>query len=111
MVPNYRLLLHHELNELVVVNAAIAILISLADHFVDLIVSELLADGSHDMAKLGSGNEAVVVTVEDLDALAVWTPCWLGLQRTLNASRISSSESVSFIFLAIMVKNSVRSWC
>lgn len=35
------------------------------------------------------------------------SPC-LEVYLALNASRISSSESVSFIFLAIMVRNSAR---
>jgi len=41
-------------------------LISLADHLVDFLVGQLLANGRHDMAKLGCGDEAVVIAVEDL---------------------------------------------
>lgn len=48
------------------VNTSIAILISLANHLINLLVSQLLADGSHDVAQLGRGDEAVVVAVEDL---------------------------------------------
>ena len=87
------LLLHHELDELVVwrriglaaffragdigyrcltINAAITILVSLPDHLVNLVVSELLADRSHNVTELGSGNETVVVTIEDLGAESVW---------------------------------------
>src|SRR5690242_14493998 len=78
-----RLFLHHELDELVVcgmsawywmlrnrsptVNATITVLVSLPDHLVDLVVSELLADGGHDVTQLSSGDEAVVVAVKDLE--------------------------------------------
>jgi len=62
--------LHHELDELVVVDSAIAVLVSLSDHLINLIISELLADGGHDMSKLSSRNETVVVTVEHLESLA-----------------------------------------
>lgn len=48
------------------VNATIAILVGLADHLVDLVISELLADRRHDVTELGGGDEAVVVTVEHL---------------------------------------------
>lgn len=62
------------------------------------------------MTQLGGGDEAVVVAVEDLDSwldIIVLASPWRQCDRTLKASRISSSESVSFIFRAIMVKNSV----
>jgi len=59
------------------------------------------------VAELSRRDEAVIVTIEDL---ATVSPSFLEpltqRERTLNASRISSSESVSFIFLAIMVRNS-----
>lgn len=65
------------------------------------------------MTQLGRGDEAVVVAVEDLVPLLATRPSpspvvagKLRGDRTLKASRISSSESVSFIFLAIMVRNS-----
>ena len=80
------LLLHHELHELVVcsrlvescggaisepwqkrtIDAAVAILVSLADHLVDLVVRELLADRCHNVAELSRRDEAVVVAVEHL---------------------------------------------
>jgi hypothetical protein len=84
----YRSFLHHKLDELVVlrthvlvwsslegsqkrtVNTPVSVLVGFANHLVNLVVGQLLADGSHDMAKLGGGNEAVVVTVEDLERLA-----------------------------------------
>jgi hypothetical protein len=48
------------------VNTPITVLISLADHLVNLVVGELLANRRHDMAQLGRRDEAVVVPVEDL---------------------------------------------
>lgn len=51
------------------IDATIAILVSLADHLVDLVISELLTNRSHDVTKLSSRNEAVVVAVEHLERL------------------------------------------
>lgn len=51
------------------VDPAITILVRLADHLIDLVVSELLTNGSHDVTELGSGNEAVVVAIEHLECL------------------------------------------
>jgi len=123
------LLLQHELDELIIyhmqmsinaattteakglcltVNAAVAVLVRLADHLVHFIVCELLANRGHHVAQLGGRDVAVVVAVEHLKrqlAKADRPTASAGL--TLNASRISSSESVSFILRAIMVRNSV----
>lgn len=51
------------------VDAAVSVLVSLSDHLVDLVVGQLLADRGHDVAQLGSGDESVVVAVEDLERL------------------------------------------
>jgi hypothetical protein len=56
------------------VNTSVTVLIGLTDHLIDLIVSQLLTDGGHDVAELGGGNEAVVVAVEDL-CLSASCPC------------------------------------
>jgi hypothetical protein len=48
------------------VDTPVAILVSLTDHLIHLIVCELLADRSHDMTELSSRDEAIVITVEDL---------------------------------------------
>jgi hypothetical protein len=56
------------------VNTSVTVLIGLTDHLIDLIVSQLLTDGGHDVAELGGGNEAVVVAVEDL-CLSASGPC------------------------------------
>lgn len=57
------------------------------------------------MAELSSRDEAIVITIEDLTDQHPLSLC-IADQLTLNASLISSSESVSFIFLAIIVRNS-----
>merc|ERR1712146_15172 len=75
-----RLLGHHDLDELLVVDLAVTVNVRLADHLIDLLVRQLLAKVGHDVAQLSSGNEAVAVLVEDT-----------------KASLSSSSESVSFI--------------
>jgi len=63
------LLLHHELNKLVIINTPIAVLVGLADHLVNLVIGKLLTDGGHDVTELGSGDEAVVVAIEHLEGL------------------------------------------
>lgn len=52
------------------VDSAITILVSLSDHLINLVIGELLADGGHDVSEFGSGNEAVVIAVEDLEGFA-----------------------------------------
>lgn len=52
------------------VDPSVAVLVSLPDHLIDLVIGELLADAGHDVPELSGGNEAVVVTVEDLEGLA-----------------------------------------
>ena len=63
------LLGHHHLDELLVVDLAIAVDVSLADHLVDLLVGELLAEVGHDVTELGGGDEAIAVLVEHLEGL------------------------------------------
>jgi len=48
------------------VDSAITILISLSDHLINLIICQLLTNGCHDMTELSSGDESVVITIEDL---------------------------------------------
>eukprot|EP00413_Alexandrium_margalefii_P011874 CAMPEP_0204533936 /NCGR_PEP_ID=MMETSP0661-20131031/12586_1 /ASSEMBLY_ACC=CAM_ASM_000606 /TAXON_ID=109239 /ORGANISM="Alexandrium margalefi, Strain AMGDE01CS-322" /LENGTH=124 /DNA_ID=CAMNT_0051540357 /DNA_START=83 /DNA_END=454 /DNA_ORIENTATION=+ len=64
-----RSLRHHHLDELLVVDLPVAVDVRLADHLVDLLVRELLAQVRHDVAKLGRTDEAVAVAVEDLEGL------------------------------------------
>jgi hypothetical protein len=60
--------------ELRTIDTSITILIGLSDHLIDLIICQLLSDGCHDMAKLGSGDESIVVTIEDLNIRKRWLP-------------------------------------
>lgn len=71
---------------------------------------------THDMLQLGSRDMAVIVLVENLseqepsmDIHFVSFERRADTELTLKASRISSSESVSCIFLAIRVMNSAKS--
>merc|ERR1712170_63279 len=68
-VNTMKLLGHHHLNELLVVNLAIAINISLSDHLIDLLVRKLLTEVSHDVSELGSRDESVAILVEHLKGL------------------------------------------
>ena len=62
------------------------------------------------MTELGGGDETIIVAIEDLSTESALIPYTKrSCKPTLNASLISSSESVSFIFLAIMVRNSTIS--
>ncbi|EKG02412.1 hypothetical protein TCSYLVIO_006561 [Trypanosoma cruzi] len=64
-----RSLAHHHLDELLVVDLAIAVHVGLADHFVHLLVRQLLAEVRHDVAQLGGGDEAVAVLVKHAERL------------------------------------------
>jgi hypothetical protein len=70
MNPSPHLLAGHHLDELLVVDLTVAVNVSLADHLVDLLVGELLAEVGHDVPELRSGDEAVAVLVEDAEGLA-----------------------------------------
>jgi len=63
------LLGHHHLDELFVVNLAVTVDIGLADHLVDLLIRELLAEVRHHVAQLGSADEAVAIFVKDAEGL------------------------------------------
>merc|ERR1719478_1408185 len=65
----FRLLGHHDLDELLVVDLAVTVNVGLADHLVDLLVGELLAEVGHDVAELSRRDEAVAVLVEDAEGL------------------------------------------
>ena len=51
---------------LLVVDLPVAIDVRLADHLVDLLVRQLLAEVRHHVAQLGGADEAVAITVEHL---------------------------------------------
>lgn len=49
------------------VDSPIAVLVGFPDHLIDLIVRQLFPNGRHDVAEFGRRDEAVVVTIEDLE--------------------------------------------
>ena len=51
---------------LLVVDLSVAIDVRLADHLVDLLVRQLLAEVRHHVAQLGGADEAVAITIEHL---------------------------------------------
>merc|ERR1712100_267667 len=61
---------HHHPDELLVVDLSVTVDVSLSDHLVDLLVSELLTEGGHDLPQLGGRDELVSISVEDLEGLA-----------------------------------------
>ncbi|KAL8172218.1 hypothetical protein V2J09_024022 [Rumex salicifolius] len=79
---------HHDLDKLIIIDLAITIHISLPDHLINFLICELLAQVGHHMTEFSSRDESIL---------------------TLKASLSSSSESVSFIFLAIRLRNSGKS--
>lgn len=91
------------------VDSPITVLICLTDHLIYLVISQLFPNRRHDMAKFRRRDESVVVTVEHLecflDALLVSSKSPF-LIHILVHTLISSSESVSFILRAIIVRNS-----
>merc|ERR1719215_1005542 len=58
---------HHHLNELLVVDLSVTIHISLANHFINLLVRQLLAQVCHHVTQLSRRNETITVTVKDLE--------------------------------------------
>merc|ERR1712211_200980 len=87
-----RLLCHHHLDKLLIIDLSVAIDVSLSDHFIHLLIGQLLAQVGHDV-----GNSA-----------ALMKP-FPSRSKTLNASMSSSSVSVSFILRAIKERNSGKS--
>merc|ERR1712078_347960 len=62
------LLGHHHLDELLVIDLAIAINIGLANHLIDFLISELLTEVGHHMPQLRSTDESIAITVENLES-------------------------------------------
>merc|ERR1711879_680753 len=58
------LLSHHDLDELFIVDLAITVNVGLAEHLVNLLISQLLTKVGHDVAQLGSGDKAIAVLVK-----------------------------------------------
>jgi hypothetical protein len=78
------------------VNSAVAVLISLSDHLVNLVVSQLLANRSHDVAELSGRDKTVVVAVKDLECLS---DLLLGIRVLHLASHHGQEfcEGISFV--------------
>ena len=77
---------HHHSDELFVVDVTVTVDIGLSDHFIDLLIGELLAKVSHHMAQLRGGDETVAVFVEDAERL---------LARSANMSLSTEGGSTS----------------
>merc|ERR1712100_764825 len=60
---------HHHLHELLIIDLAITVNISFPDHFIDLLICELLAQIGHNMTQLGSADETVAVAIKHLESL------------------------------------------
>ncbi|KAK8957619.1 hypothetical protein KSP39_PZI001215 [Platanthera zijinensis] len=63
------LLGHHEFDKLLVVDLSITINISFADHLINLLICQLLSKVCHDMAKLGSRDEPILILVKHPEGL------------------------------------------
>merc|ERR1719333_1352620 len=61
------LLGHHHFDELLVVDLTISIDIRLTDHFINLLIGELLTQVGHHMPQLRSRDETIAITVKDLE--------------------------------------------
>lgn len=102
-----------------IIDLAISINVCFSDHLVNFLVGQLLPKVRHHMAQLSSTDVTVPILEQSTRWLKSTTPHQnvvrmnadgsVTLSKTRNASRISSSLSVSFIFLAIMVRNSGKS--
>ena len=55
---------HHHLDELLVVDLAITVDVGLADHLIDLLISELLAQIGHDVTQLRGGDKTSISKIE-----------------------------------------------
>merc|ERR1719198_274986 len=60
---------HHHLDEFLVVDLAITIYVSFANHFIDFFVGKLLTEIGHDMAQLCCTDEAITVAIKHLECL------------------------------------------
>merc|ERR1719195_680407 len=58
---------HHHLHELLVVDLPVTIHVSLTNHLVHFLVGELLAQVRHDVPQLCGADEAVPITIENLE--------------------------------------------
>merc|ERR1719387_2080341 len=66
---SHRSLGHHHLHKFFIVDLPITIYIGLADHLIDLFIRELLAKVGHHVPQLRSTDEAVSITIKNLEGL------------------------------------------
>lgn len=106
-----------------IVDLAVPIDICLSDHLVYLLVGQLFPQVRHDVTQFCGTDIAVsILNINKVDCYPIQKfgeqnypgrnkvrSSFITLSKTLKASLISSSLSVSFIFLAIMVRNSGKS--
>merc|ERR1719265_692796 len=59
---------HHHLDELLVIDLPISVNVSLPDHFIDLLVSQLLTKICHHMPQLRSTDESIAIAVENFES-------------------------------------------
>merc|ERR1711924_275685 len=59
---------HRHLDELLIIDLAIAINVGLADHLIDLFISELLPEVGHHVPQLRSTDESIAIAVENLES-------------------------------------------
>merc|ERR1719478_472285 len=63
------LLRHHHFHKFLVVDLAIAVDVRFSDHFIHLLVRQLLTQIGHNMAKLSRANESIAISIEYLERL------------------------------------------
>merc|ERR1712113_1378194 len=68
-LPWPSLFCHHHLDELLIIDLAIAVDVCLSDHFINFLIRKLLAKVRHDVAKLSCTDEAVTIAIENLERL------------------------------------------
>lgn len=57
---------HHHPHEFFVVDVSIAIDVSLSDHLVNLLISQLLSQIGHDVSELSSRDQSITITIKHL---------------------------------------------
>jgi len=55
---------HHHSYEFFIVDVTVSVNISLSDHLINLLVSQLFSEVGHHVSQLSSWNQAVSVTIE-----------------------------------------------
>merc|ERR1719215_2275538 len=58
---------HHHFDKFFIVDLSVAINVGFPDHFINLLIGELLTQVCHDMAQLCCADEAITITVKNLE--------------------------------------------